>query len=45
MFEAVTVSLNRLKEIAVECKLDFEDVDMKFQYLKNNGEFCKTLYW
>jgi len=36
MFEAVTVSLNKLRETAVECKLDFEDVDMKFQYLKNN---------
>ena len=44
MFEAVTVSLIKLKKNAAECKLDYEDVDMKFQYLKNNGECCITLH-
>ena len=37
MFDAVTVPLNKLKEVVKSLNLDFEDVDTKFEYLKMNG--------
>jgi len=36
MFDAVTVPLNKLKEVVKSLNLDFEDVDTKFEYLKMN---------